>query len=271
MTGDSSKEAHASSFGVAAATYERGRPPYPPEALDWLLRPGARRVLDLGAGTGKLTRQLVARGLDVVAVEPLEGMRRELSQVLPDTPVLDGTAEHLPLPDGSVDAVLAAQAWHWVDPERAAPEVARVLAPGGTLGLIWNERDDRESWVTGLNRIVDESGSKMAADAMRADNDHDHPRVGPPFGPLELHQVRWAHQTSLPEVLDMIASRSYVILLPPDQRETLLASVRRLLETHPALAGQPGIALPYVTWCWKTVLARGVEPPQTPQRGLRPR
>ena len=255
MTGSSassSRDAHATSFGAAAATYERGRPPYPPEALDWLLPPGARRVLDLGAGTGKLTRELVARGLDAVAVEPLEGMRQELSRVLPGTPVLDGSAEHIPLPGGSVDAVLAAQAWHWVQPERAAPEVARVLRPGGQLGLVWNERDDTEPWVTELNRIVDESGSKMAADAMRADNDHDHPRVGPPFGPLELHQVPWVHDTTLPELLDMVASRSYVILLPPDQREHLLDRVRQLAGSSPALAGQPRIALPYVTWCWRT-------------------
>ncbi|HEY0719127.1 MAG TPA: class I SAM-dependent methyltransferase [Streptosporangiaceae bacterium] len=252
MTDDLSKEAHARSFGTAAATYERGRPPYPPEALDWLLPPGARRVLDLGAGTGKLTRELVARGLDVVAVEPLEGMREQLSQVLPGTTVLDGSAELLPLPDGSVDAVLAAQAWHWVTPERAAPEVARVLVTGGTLGLVWNERDEGEPWVTELNQIVSEQGRKLAADAMRVGNDHDHPRVGPPFGPLELHQVRWAHQTSVPEVVDMIASRSYVILLPADQRDRLLTSVRQLLLTHPGLAGRPGIAFPYVTWCWRT-------------------
>jgi SAM-dependent methyltransferase len=253
MTEDSSSfDAHATSFGGAADTYERGRPPYPPQALDWLLPPGARRVLDLGAGTGKLTRELAARGLDVVAVEPLEGMRQELSRVLPGTPVLDGSAEHIPLPDGSVDAVLAAQAWHWVTPERAAPEVARVLRPGGTLGLVWNERDDREPWVSRLNRIVEEQGNKLAADEMRAHNDHDNPRVGPPFGPLELHQVQWVHHSSVPEVVDMIASRSYVILLPPGQRETLLASVRHLLESDPTLAGQPGIPLPYVTWCWRT-------------------
>jgi SAM-dependent methyltransferase len=252
MTDESSKEAHARSFGTAAATYERGRPPYPPEALDWLLPPGARRVLDLGAGTGKLTRQLVSRGLDVVAVEPLEGMREQLSQVLPGATVLDGSAEHIPLPDGSVDAVLAAQAWHWVEPERAAPEVARVLAPGGTLGLLWNERDEGVDWVAELGRIVDEQGEKMAADALRADNDHDHPRVGPPFGPLELHQVPWVHDTRVPELLDMVASRSYVILLPADQRQRLLDSVRQLAESTPVLAGQPRIALPYITWCWRT-------------------
>ena len=245
-------DAHATSFGGAAATYERGRPPYPPEALDWLLPEGARRVLDVGAGTGKLTRELVGRALDVVAVEPLAGMRDELSRVLPDTPVLDGSAEHIPLPDGSVDAVLAAQAWHWVSPERASPEVARVLRPGGTLSLVWNERDEREPWVARLNEIVTEQGRKKRADELRAHNDHDNPQVRPPFGPLELHQVEWVHRSSVAEVTDMIASRSYVILLPPERREALLADVRHLLESDPALAGQPGVPLPYVTWCWRT-------------------
>src|ERR1700753_2775966 len=168
--GSASFDAHATSFGGAAAAYERGRPPYPPEALDWLLPPGARRVLDLGAGTGKLTRELVARGLDVVAVEPLEGMRAELSRVLPGTPVRAGSAEEIPLPDGAVDTVLAAQAWHWVTPERAAPEVARVLRPGGTLGLVWNERDEREPWVSRLHQIVTEQGRKKEAAGLRAHN-----------------------------------------------------------------------------------------------------
>jgi len=253
MTDDSSSfDAHATSFDVAAAAYERGRPPYPPEALDWLLPPGARRVLDLGAGTGKLTRELVARGLDVVAVEPLEGMRAELSRVLPGIEVRAGSAEHIPLPDGSVDAVLAAQAWHWVTPERATPEVARVLRPGGPLGLVWNERDDQEPWVTALNHIVDDQGQKKQADDMRAHNDYDNPQVGPPFGPLELHKVPWVHDTTVPELIDMVASRSYVILLPPERREALLASVRHLAETDPALAGRTEIPLPYVTWCWRT-------------------
>ncbi len=103
-----------------------------------------------------------------------------------------------------------------------------------------------------LNRIVEEQGRKKQADEMRAHNDHDNPQVGPPFGPLELHQVPWVHHSSVPEVVDMIASRSYVILLPPGKRETLLASVRHLLESDPALAGQPDIPLPYVTWCWRT-------------------
>ena len=119
------------SFGVAAEAYERGRPPYPPEAIDWLVPEHATRVLDVGAGTGKLTRQLRERGLDVIAVEPSAGMRDQFRKAVPGVPVLGSTAERLPLGSDSVDAIVVAQAWHWVEPSLAIPEAVRVLAPGG--------------------------------------------------------------------------------------------------------------------------------------------
>ena len=179
------RQRQASSFGAAADAYERGRPPYPPEAIDWLLPEGVSRVLDLGAGTGKLTRQLRGRGLDVVAVEPSAGMREQLARAVPDVTVLRRAAEEIPLPDRSVDAVLVAQAWHWVDPGRAVPEVARVLVPGGQLGLVWNIRDEREDWVAELGRI------------MHDPDDHrrqDRGIIGPPFGPVERRDVEWRHR-----------------------------------------------------------------------------
>ena len=151
---DGRSQQRSLSFGAEAAAYERGRPSYPPEAIDWLLPSGARDVLDLGAGTGKLTTRLVERGLDVVAVDPIPEMLELLSTSLPDTPALLGTAEEIPLPDDSVDAVLVAQAWHWFDTERAVKEVARVLRPGGRLGLVWNARDERLGWVKDLGRII---------------------------------------------------------------------------------------------------------------------
>src|SRR3982750_809573 len=146
--------AEAESFGDVAAVYERGRPPYPSEALDWLLPGGRPRVVDLGAGTGKLTRQIRDRGLPVTAVEPSDGMRSELQRVLPDVPAIAGSAEDMPLPSGSADVVMCAQAWHWVDPARAIPEVARVLSPGGRIGLIWNLRDETSDWVRELGTII---------------------------------------------------------------------------------------------------------------------
>jgi SAM-dependent methyltransferase len=148
--------------------------------------------------------------------------------------------------------VLAAQAWHWVDPERAVPEVARVLAPGGTLGLVWNERDERAPWVAELGRIIGETRPRENGTADDGeDNTSGHPRVGPPFPPLERHDVPWVHRVTIPELLDMVASRSYAILLPPDERQALLDRVRRLAATHPAVAGQREISLPYVTQCWR--------------------
>ena len=238
----------ATSFGAAAGAYERGRPPYPAAAIDWLLPPGAIRVLDVGAGTGKLTRQLAARGLDVVAVEPLPGMREQLARAVPGIPVHPGTAEDIPLPDGSVDAVLAAQAWHWVDQARAVPEVARVLVPGGQLGLVWNMRDERADWVAQLGQILHDpgegDGSRGGAVA-----------IGPPFGPVQHRTIEWTHRLTRDQLLDMVSSRSYVITMPAAQRAEVLAAVGRLADTHPDLAGRAELELPYRTECFRAQLS----------------
>ncbi len=228
--------ARASSFGAAADAYERGRPPYPESALDFLLPGGTPRVLDLGAGTGKLTRQIRARGLDVTAVDPSEGMLGELRRAVPEVAAHVGTAEAIPLPDASVDVVLVAQAWHWVDPARAVPEIARVLTPGGRLGLIWNLRDERTDWVQRLGTII-------GGEARRETT------MGPPFGPVEAATFGWTHSMQPAELLDLVASRSRVILLPKDERAAVLAQVRQLVTTHPALLGRDSYALPYVTQC----------------------
>lgn len=237
---------HARSFGAAAAAYERGRPTYPDQAIDWLLPPGAQRVADVGAGTGKLTRQLAARGLAVVAVEPLARMRQQLTRAVPGVPVFAGAAEEIPLPDRSVDAVLLAQAWHWVDPGRALPEVARVLRPGGQLGLVWNVRDEQVDWVAELGRII-HSDTDPAYDRS--------PPLGPPFRAPERFAARWVSRLAPDTLLDLVASRSYVITRPAPERAALLAAVRRLLDTHPALTGKAEIALPYVTLCTRAQLS----------------
>jgi SAM-dependent methyltransferase len=245
VTTEDSRE-RSLSFGEEAAAYERGRPSYPPEAIDWLLPPGARDVLDLGAGTGKLTVRLVERGLDVIAVDPIPEMLEVLRRSLPDTPALLGSAEEIPLPDDSVDSVLVAQAWHWFDPERAVKEVARVLRPGGRLGLVWNVRDERLGWVKELGHIIGHEDDP----AERRDV-----TLAAPFTDVERHQVEWTSYLTPQALIDLVASRSYCITSPADVKSRTLAEVRALLATHPALANSTGLALPYVTIGIRATLA----------------
>jgi len=233
------------SFGAEAAAYERGRPSYPPEAIDWLLPSDARDVLDLGAGTGKLTTRLVERGLNVTAVDPIPEMLELLSKSLPDTPALLGTAEEIPLPDNSVDAVLVAQAWHWFDVDRAVREVARVLRTGGRLGLVWNTRDERMGWVKELGRIIGDEHDPLSKTVTLPE----------PFTDVQRHQVEWTNYLTPQALIDLVASRSYCITSPAKVRARTLERVRELLATHPALANNSGLALPYITVCIRATLA----------------
>ena len=194
-------------------------------------------MLDLGAGTGKLTTRLVERGLGVVAVDPIPEMLELLSNSLPDTPALLGTAEEIPLPDDSVDAVLVAQAWHWFDPERAIKEVARVLRPGGRLGLVWNTRDERMGWVKDLGSIIGHEDDPLSHKVTLSE----------PFDSTERHHVEWTSYLTPQALIDLVASRSYCITSPTDVRTQTLERVREFLATHPALANSNGLALPYVT------------------------
>lgn len=242
-------EAQATSFGSAAEIYERGRPTYPAAALDWLLPSGAHDVVDLGAGTGKLTRLLVDRVAEVTAIEPSAGMRDQLIRAVPGAQVLPGSGERLPIDGESVDAVLVAQAWHWVDPVRAVPEVARVLKPRGVLGLLWNIREGESGWVDALEAIM-----ASAPGSSQSDLSSESPVVGPPFEPIERRDFRWSFEMTPETVEAMVASRSYVITLDEQDRRAMLAEVRELLRTHPDTAGRDTVQMPYVTRCSRAVL-----------------
>jgi len=233
----------ALSFGAVAETYDQGRPGYPTEALAWVLPTDAARVVDLGAGTGKATRVLATLVPEVIAVEPDPAMRAQLLRVLPDVPVLMGEGASIPMADASVDAVVVAQAWHWMDPIVASLEVARVLRPGGTLGLVWNLRDESVPWAARLSALMDQPGERaMGAEA---------PQVGPPFTTPEHHEVRWVHEQSRSDFLAMISSRSYISTLPADERQALLGRVEALLDSEPALRGDV-VPVPYVTHSHRT-------------------
>jgi ubiquinone/menaquinone biosynthesis C-methylase UbiE len=230
---------------AVAIGYDRGRPGYPAEAVQFALDPVRGRpdlrALDVGAGTGKLTSALCAAGIPTVAVEPAPGMLKVLKHTVSRAQVLAGSAEELPLPDASVDLVTVGQALHWFDLDRALPEMARVLRPGGRLALFYNSRDDSVAWVKALADLVGDHADHAGA------HREDRPEVLGPFEPEELR--RFVHQQELDAdgLVDLIGSRSYVITMEPDARTALLQRVRDLARSHPALVGRQHFYLPYVT------------------------
>jgi SAM-dependent methyltransferase len=215
-------------FASAADVYERARPSYPQESIDWLveqtgLGPG-RTVVDLGAGTGKLTRLLLPTGARVIAVEPIPEMRAHIE----GAEVLDGTAEAIPLPDGSADVVTVAQALHWFDQERALPEIYRVLRPGGSLVLVWNMRDLDDSVQRGVEELLEPIRFDVPGQIAGAWRE---PLARSElFGPPTVGAFTYEQQFTTDDLCDRVASTSFVAALPPVEREELLVRVRAL--TH---------------------------------------
>jgi SAM-dependent methyltransferase len=252
--GSAIHEVAARGFARAPAAYERGRPGYPEEAVSYLLdvlriRPGTR-VLDLAAGTGKLTRQLAAAGADVTAVEPVAEMRAVLAAALPEVRVAAGAAEALPLADQSVDAVTVGQAFHWFRGDEALGEIHRVLRPRGRLGLVWNVKDESEPWVARLGRIIEPlrgAAPKQAAGAWRTAFEHTEL-----FGPLHRRRFRLAHEVDREAVVERVASISFVAALPAAERERVFAEVRAMLAADLSTRGRERLIIPYRTgvyWC----------------------
>jgi SAM-dependent methyltransferase len=236
---DATKSEMAASFDQAAEVYERARPEYPAEAIDWMLPDGAKTVLDLGAGTGKLTRALAARGLEVFAVDPSPKMLAQLSASLPGAIVHEGTAEDIPLGDATVDAVFVAQAWHWVDQDLALPAVARVLKPGGTLALIWNLRDESVPWVARLTDAMHQANAEIYL--QNPDIHHDG------FGDIERAEFTWSSEFTRDKLDELVRSRSYFITASDEEKATILRDVHAVIDNDPELAEAETITMPYVT------------------------
>jgi SAM-dependent methyltransferase len=243
-------DAAARGFEAAADRYERGRPSYPDDAVEFLVRMLRIRagsdVVELGAGTGKFTELLVPTGARIVALEPVPAMREALARNVPSVSVADGTAERIPLGDTSADAVVAAQAFHWFDGDRALPEIHRVLRPGAGLGLIWNVRDEASDWSERLTKIFD----RLAGDGAPRYRDmrwrQAFARSGL-FGPLHHQLAYHVHKVTREQFVDRVLSVSYVASAPERERERVDAEVREMLDTDPELRDRDQIVMPYRT------------------------
>ncbi|MDQ3404190.1 MAG: class I SAM-dependent methyltransferase [Actinomycetota bacterium] len=213
----------ASSFGANAQAYAEHRPDYPAEAIEWIIDDRGR-VLDLGAGTGKLTAGLLAFGVEIVAVEPDAAMRAELTARYPDVPIRDGNAEHIPLRDGSVEAVMVGQAFHWFNTPEAMSEIARVLKPGGVFGALWNADDESVPWVRGMMELASTSLGGLGSTGDRPVPSHEL------LAAAETAEFRHSQRRTVESMMTTLGTHSHIAVLDDAERTTVVDRVRRYLE-----------------------------------------
>jgi SAM-dependent methyltransferase len=240
-------------FGSVVDAYERGRPGYPIDAVRWLTGDEPLSVLELGAGTGKLTRELVALGHDVHATDPDPAMLDVLARNYVVTRISQTTAEEIPVPDSTFDIVIAAQCYHWFDHDKALPEIARVLKRGGSLSLVWNTRDERIPWVKRLGHVI---GHQEQGVAPGEELDSS-----PYFGPVEHEDFKHWQVIDRESVRDLVLSRSNVATLQADEREAKLREVVAFYDDFGR--GMDGMQLPYITQCYRAVV--GIKPQSAPK------
>ncbi len=232
----------ATAFGRVAAAYAEHRPGYPDEAVDWALGGPAAHVIDLAAGTGKLTGSLLARpGTAVTAVEPDRAMLDELRARFPRARAVEGVAEAVPLPDGCADAVVVGTAWHWFDPPRALDEAARLLRPGGVLAVLWNGDDPDVEWVTGYH-----AAAQRGRPVVQQSGDLDRFPPHPAFTAPERARFRWGVPTTVDGLLATLATHSWALVSTPADRDAAFARVRDYLSGRPGTASD-AFTLPVVT------------------------
>jgi SAM-dependent methyltransferase len=239
----------AEGFTAGAVNYVEGRPDYPPEIEEWLTRDlglsAGKTALDLGAGTGKFSPRLLATGATVIAVEPVRAMLNQLIRQYPGIEARSGSAEAIPLEDGSMDAVVCAQSFHWFATPEALHEIRRALKPGGAFGLIWNLRDDSVPWVAALTLIM----KPFEGDAPRF-HSQKWRDVFPAEGFTPLREKHFANRhTGSPEkvIIDRILSVSFMAALPLEQKEQVTAQMREVIAASPELVGKIQVTFPYET------------------------
>jgi ubiquinone/menaquinone biosynthesis C-methylase UbiE len=243
----------ARSFGGVAEAYDRGRPTYPREAAVWLTSDQPLTVLEIGAGTGKLTGELVALGHDVHATEPDPQMLAILTKNHPTLRASQASAEEIPFGDATYDVVVSAQAFHWFDHDRALPEIARVLKPRGRLSLVWNQRDERIPWVKRLGRII--GTQEHLADPGEV---LERSKL---FGDLEHESFRFWQVVDRTSIQDLVRSRSNIAVLSPAEQEAKMAEVLAFYDDFGR--GMDGMQLPYTASCFRTEVLDRVTPTLT--------
>jgi ubiquinone/menaquinone biosynthesis C-methylase UbiE len=231
----------AGSFAGVVPEYDRGRPGYPPEAIEWILGPEPLEVLDIGAGTGKLTDAVLAAGHAAVAVEPLAEMRELLAARHPGLSVIEGTAERLPLADGAVDAVVVGAAFHWFEQDQALAEVVRVLRGPGVLGLLGNTFQTDREWAAELRAILGQ------ATRSRAGHWPDPDRLAGIFATVEEAEFPHLQEMTLDQLHDYASSRSSFAVLGDLERSARLAEIDALWQRTPELAGGTHAEVHWVT------------------------
>ena len=261
------KVARAASFGNVATHYERYRPGPPAAAVDWILPTRVPTAVDLGAGTGALSRLLIDRADAVVAVEPDERMRAVLAAALPGVRAVAGRGESIPLPDASVDAVVASSSWHWMDPVPTLHEVGRVLVPGGTLAAVWSGPDRDSAFLAQAQALLEgETSSSLdpqdGADLSRAVNDPYAATQaleippGVPFDPPEQAAFTWDVALNADELVGLLGTFSWVILMEDDARARIFGTARRLLRDALGVEGEVTVDVGYRAEVWKATRRR---------------
>jgi SAM-dependent methyltransferase len=260
------KAERAASFGGAASFYERYRPGPAVLAVDWILPHPVETVVDLGAGTGALTRLLVGRAAEVVAVEPDDRMRSVLAESVPGVRVVAGRGESIPLPDASADAVIASSSWHWMDPVPTLLEVGRVLVPGGTLAAVWSGPDPDSGLIAQAQALLSGDGdggdaagidTQSQAELSAALNDRStlvqslEIPPGVPFDQPEQTVITWDVALDADELIGLLGTFSWVILMEDDARARLFETARRVLHDMLGVSGDVTVDMPYRAEVWK--------------------
>ncbi len=255
------KERRSGSFGGVANLYERYRPGPPAAAVDWLLPTPVGTVVDLGAGTGALTRLLIDRADQVIAVEPDDRMRSVLTEEIPDARAVTGKGESMPIPDSCADAVVASTSWHWMDPIPTLAEVHRVLVPNGVLGVLWSGPDPEGPFLTQAQALLTQrsaDGTGGEADASLIMGDARRPASSleiPPTAPFEQpeHQVfRWDVALDADELIGLLGTFSWIITMPAETRDRVVAEARRLLGELMGIEGAVTVDVTFRSDAWRS-------------------